>query len=72
MSRIILLLAVIILHAFSASAQDNIHRKGGEVIHGKVIEVGLDEIKYRLASEPDGPIYSISKEIGRASCRERV
>jgi len=44
------------------SAQDRIHRKGGEVINAKVTEVGLEEIKYKLKDDPDGPVYSIAKD----------
>lgn len=62
MTRILFLFAAFAFCTMSGNAQDKIHRKGGEVINGKVTEVGLDEIKYRLANEPDGPVYAISKD----------
>lgn len=62
MPRLLSLLVAFSFLVLSVQAQDKIHRKGGEIIHGKVTEVGLDEIKYKLASEPDGPVYAISKD----------
>ena len=42
-------------------AQDKIYKLKGPVINAKVIEVGIDEIKYRLYDNPDGPIYVVDK-----------
>ena len=43
-------------------AQDKIYKKGGEVIEAKIVEIGVDEIKYRLYNVADGPIYTIEKD----------
>lgn len=42
-------------------AQDKIYKLKGPVINAKVIEVGIDEIKYKLYDNPDGPIYVVDK-----------
>jgi hypothetical protein len=62
MPRILVLFLVLSFCALTINAQDKIHRKGGEVINAKVTEVGLDEVKYKLSGDPDGPLYSISKD----------
>lgn len=46
----------------NAQAQDKIYKKGGEVIEAKIIEIGVDEIKYRLFNVADGPVYTIEKD----------
>ncbi len=42
-------------------AQDAIYKTDNTKIEGKVMEVGTSEIKYKPASNPDGPAYVISK-----------
>ncbi|WP_290710953.1 hypothetical protein, partial [Flavihumibacter sp. CACIAM 22H1] len=44
-----------------ALAQDKIHKKDGQIIAAKVTEVGVDEIKYLLEGEMNGPVYVIEK-----------
>lgn len=46
----------------SATAQDKIYKKKGEVLKVKILEVGLDEVKYRMYADSTGPIYVIDKE----------
>lgn len=48
--------------AGQAGAQDIIHKKNGQVLQTKVVELGTGEIKYRLFDQPDGPIYVVEKE----------
>lgn len=43
-------------------AQDTIYTRNGSVINGKVAEITQAEIKYKKASNPDGPVYSMGKE----------
>lgn len=50
------------LLAGSLQAQDVIYKKNGQVLQTKVVELGTGEIKYRLADQPDGPIYVVEKE----------
>jgi hypothetical protein len=42
-------------------AQDAIYKSDNTKIDCKVVEVGTSEIKYKLTSNPDGPIYVVSK-----------
>ena len=42
-------------------SQDNIVLKTGEEISAKVLEIGIGEIKYKKASNIEGPTYTISK-----------
>lgn len=51
-----LLVTTLALHA-----QDAIYKKDKTKIDGKVLEVGDWNVKYRQASNPDGPIYTIHK-----------
>ncbi len=61
-----LLLGSAALLSFAASAQDRIHLRNGDVIDGKVSEVGTRDISYKKADNPDGPSYRLGKgEISR-------
>lgn len=54
----------IIICFFLASktfSQDKIYKVNGNVIKGKVLEVGVDEIKYKLPDSTDSPIYVADK-----------
>lgn len=42
-------------------AQDNIYKSDGTTIEAKVLEVGVQIIKYHRYDNVDGPVYSISK-----------
>ncbi|KAF0243343.1 MAG: hypothetical protein FD183_16 [Chitinophagaceae bacterium] len=49
---------------FSASmlyAQDIITLRSGETFSGKIAEVGVNEIRYYKADNPDGPVYVANK-----------
>lgn len=46
----------------SASAQDKIYKKGGEIIDAKISEVGTNEIKYKVFEDDDGPLYTLEKD----------
>jgi len=59
---IYLSLALFFVSFSSALAQDKIYKKGGEVIEAKIIEIGVDEIKYRLFDVAEGPVYTIEKD----------
>jgi hypothetical protein len=64
MKKIILSLLIILPNAFGAIhlfAQDKIYKLKGTVINAKVIEIGTDEIKYKLFESPDGPVYVVDK-----------
>ena len=59
-----------------ANAQDFVIMKNGDEIKAKVLEITMDEVKYRLYDEPDGVIYTVWKsdiimihyESGRSEC----
>lgn len=46
----------------AALAQDKIYKKGGEILEVKVIEIGTDEIKYKIFNDQSGPTYSLDKD----------
>ena len=52
------LLFIIVTNCYS---QDTIIQKSGDEFQGKVIEVGVTEIKYRKIDSLDGPLYSIMR-----------
>lgn len=57
-----LISALICLSALSITAQDTIYTRNGEVIPAKVYEITATEIKYKKPSNPDGPLYTTSKD----------
>lgn len=42
-------------------SQDTIYKRNGDIINAKVLEVDLNLIKFKKTSNPDGPLFSISK-----------
>ena len=59
---LLLILLSVFISAQVIKAQDQIHKKTKEVIHCKVKEIGLDEIKYYLPELDNDILYSISKD----------
>lgn len=59
----IFLASIILFFATRVSAQDKIYKLKGNVIEAKVIEIGTDEIKYRLINSSDGPVYVVEKSL---------
>lgn len=45
-----------------AAEFDVIVKKSGEIIHGKVMEVSLELVRYKRTDIPDGPIYVMLRE----------
>lgn len=60
MKRIALILALALV-SVALSAQDIITKRDGTDIEAKVLEVLSSEIKYKRASNPDGPTYTLEK-----------
>lgn len=58
----IYLLLVFFAIALTAKAQDKIFKKGGEIIEARIIEIGTDEIKYKIFSDQSGPLYALDKD----------
>ncbi len=50
-----------LVFAGSLAAQDIIILRNGDEINAKVTEIGIDEIRYKRASNPDGPTIVIAK-----------
>jgi len=55
------LFGILFLFSNCVVAQDTIIKKSKEQIVAKVLEIGLYEIKYKDARNPDGPVIVISK-----------
>jgi hypothetical protein len=62
MSKFLLFLLGIILAVSSVQAQDKIHRKNGQILKVKIIEIGVSEIKYKLHGDENGPVYVLEKD----------
>lgn len=54
--------AFALLISVNAFSQDTLITRAGEVIPAKVHEINSTEIKYKKPSNPDGPLYVISKD----------
>jgi hypothetical protein len=53
---------LLMMMSVSAFAQDKIYQNGGKVISAKILEVGVDDIRYKNFDDPDGPTYGIEKD----------
>ncbi|MBI3502109.1 MAG: hypothetical protein HY063_09960 [Bacteroidetes bacterium] len=45
----------------STISEDIIVKRSGDMLKVKVIDIGTDEVKFKLANDPDGPTISIKK-----------
>jgi hypothetical protein len=50
------------ISTIAAFAQDTLFTRDGQVIPAKVHEITQTEIKYKKPSNPDGPLYVVSKD----------
>lgn len=57
----LILLSFLTIFTAHLFAQDKIYKLKGTVVLAKVIEIGTDEIKYKLFESPDGPVYVVDK-----------
>lgn len=62
MKKNIYLLFILTLFLSQTFAQDKIHKKNGEIVEAKVLEIGESEIKYKIFSDQNGPTYSVDKD----------
>ncbi len=60
--RFFLLIAFSMLSFFHSKAQDTIYKRNKEIIQAKIIEIGLDEIKYKMPTYEEGPTIVIAKD----------
>jgi hypothetical protein len=58
-SKVLLMLAAMLLAAPALGAQDLLIRNSGEETEVKVLEVSRDYVKYRKFSNPDGPVFTV-------------
>ncbi len=58
----IMIFALFLLVSMGAFAQDKIYQNGGKVILAKIQEIGVDEVKYKLFDNLEGPTYGIEKD----------
>ncbi len=56
------MLLISVLLVYSASAQDRIYRKNGQVVTAKIIEIGSTDVKYRLAQSSEELVYVLEKD----------
>ena len=61
MKRILCLLGAFTLASSALSAQDIITKRSGEDIRAVVMEIGVNEVRYKSYDNPDGPVYAIPK-----------
>jgi len=50
-----------VIMPFIVLAEDIIVLNNGDIVKSKVIEIGQNEVKYKKASNPNVPTYSINK-----------
>lgn len=62
MRKLFFLLASFFLFAVSLQAQDKIYRKNGQVVKAKVLEVGTEEVKYKLMDSTETIVYVLEKD----------
>lgn len=59
--RFFLTMILVICSSIYAAAQDKIITKDAESIDAVILEVNIDDVKYRKADNPEGPVYRILK-----------
>jgi hypothetical protein len=62
MRKFYFLLATLFLLGHALQAQDKIYRKNGQVVTAKVLEIGSEEVKYRLPDTTETIIYVLEKD----------
>ncbi|MDX2246669.1 MAG: hypothetical protein SF052_07840 [Bacteroidia bacterium] len=45
-----------------SAAQDRIFIREGEPFMAKVIEIGVEEVRYKKSDFPDGPVFTLTRE----------
>jgi hypothetical protein len=62
MRKLLVLLTLFFVAGVSVQAQDKIYRKNGQVVKAKVLEIGTEEVKYRLPDTTETLIYVLEKD----------
>jgi len=61
MNKPFLIFVLFCLTGFFAKSQDQLFKKDNSKILVTIVEVSPDAIKYKMADNPNGPIYIVSK-----------
>lgn len=61
MGRILTLIFLLSVFFLGAHAQDVLVRKNGSIIEGKVVEVGVDKVLYKISKEADAANFVVRK-----------
>ena len=61
MKNVLKLLALLLTFASGLQAQDKIYKTNGDILEAKVMEVNASDVKYKVFSNLNGPLYSIQK-----------
>lgn len=61
MIKIKLIIGLIFLNTFFIKSQDIITKKTGEDIEAKIIEIGINEVKFKKFNNIDGPLFVLPK-----------
>lgn len=59
MKKLVLVALMALATALTAAAQDIVTKKDGTDIRAKILEVGLDDIKYKASDNLGGPTYTL-------------
>jgi hypothetical protein len=62
MRKFLCLMTAFFLFTVSLYAQDKIYRKNGQVVKAKVLEIGTEEVKYKLPDTTETLIYVLEKD----------
>jgi len=60
LSNLIILITLMVCPVLKA--QDMIVKSDGSIVKAKIIEITDESVKYKKADNPDGPLYTLSKE----------
>ncbi|MCG7858599.1 hypothetical protein MD537_16575 [Flavihumibacter sediminis] len=60
--RLLSIFLILLFCGLKSFSQDKIYKKGGSTLKVKILEIGVDEIRYKLFEEPEGPAYAIEKD----------
>lgn len=52
---------LLIFVCLAATAQDTIVRKNGDIIRAKISDVSIDDVKFKVFGDADGPVITIPK-----------
>jgi hypothetical protein len=62
MRTLICIITILVVCSISLHAQDKIYRKNGQVIKAKVLEIGTEDVKYKLKDTTETLVYVLEKD----------